>query len=74
MAWLVKGVVPTSSARTRLSRATEMMTFRREASQRAGKIMSGAECKVAIVQAIEKRRGVQCNLSAERTEEEICAC
>ena len=73
MAWLVKGVEPTSSAQTRLSSATEMMSFRREAGQRAGKIMSGAECKVVIVQAIDKRRGVQCNLRTDRTEEEICA-
>ena len=74
MAWSVKGVEPTSSAQTRLSSATEMMSFRREAGQRAGKIMRGAECKVVIVQAIvEKRRGVQCNLRTDRTEEEICA-
>ena len=58
------------SANTLVKRNREIMSIHREASQRAGKIMSRAECKVMIVQTVKKRQP-EYNFRVERMEEDV---
>ena len=58
------------SADTLVKRNREIMSIHREASQRAGKIMSRAECKVMIVQTVKKRQP-EYNFRVERVEEDV---